>query len=243
MEAKLYTELADWWPLMSPPEEYADEAKQYADLLVEACHPASVLELGCGGGHNASHMKHRFDLTLVDLSPDMLRVSKALNPECVHHVGDMRSIRMEGQYDAVFVHDAVNHLNTPEDLHLTFQTAFTHCRPGGAALFAPDFVAETFRPGVHCGGHDRGDRSLRYLEWVYDPDPNDTTYVAELAFLLREGPAPARVVHDHLTLGLFSWEQWLSSFRAVGFEPDVRAVKVALPDRDETDVVLCRKPE
>ncbi len=242
MDLKLYTELADWWPLMSPPEEYADEARQYAGLLMEACGPARVLELGCGGGHNASHLKQRFDLTLVDQSPDMLRVSRALNPECDHHVGDMRSVRLERLFDAVFVHDAVMHLTSADDLRLAIQTAFAHCRPGGAALFAPDPLAETFRPGVSCGGHDLGDRSLRYMEWVYDPDPHDTTYEAELVFLLREGTAPARVVHDHHTLGLFSREQWLSWCRESGFEPEIRVVKVTLPDRDEIDVVLCGRP-
>jgi len=30
---------------------------------------ATVLELGSGGGNNASYLKHRFAMTLVDRSP------------------------------------------------------------------------------------------------------------------------------------------------------------------------------
>ena len=78
---KLYGELASWWPLLSSPEEYEEEAAAYADLLRESAEdePETVLELGSGGGNNASHLKSQFRMTLVDRSPGMLAVSRALN--------------------------------------------------------------------------------------------------------------------------------------------------------------------
>ena len=56
------------------PEEYAEEAEDYRRLLVEgsAGEAREVLELGSGGGNNASHLKAHFRLTLVDRSPQML---------------------------------------------------------------------------------------------------------------------------------------------------------------------------
>jgi hypothetical protein len=52
----------------------------------------------------------------------------------------------------------------------------------------PDCVRETFAPGTEEGGHDASDgRGLRYLEWCWDPDPNDDTYLVDYAFdLARE---------------------------------------------------------
>ena len=97
---RLYSELAEWWPLLSAPGDYDEEAGYFRELLVEACNPRTVLELGSGGGNNASHLKRHFDLTLVDRSPQMLAVSRALNPECEHVAGDMRSIRLGRQFDA-----------------------------------------------------------------------------------------------------------------------------------------------
>ena len=32
---RLYRELAEWWPLLSAPAEYAEEAEDYRRLLVE----------------------------------------------------------------------------------------------------------------------------------------------------------------------------------------------------------------
>src|SRR5947199_313515 len=75
-----------------------------------------VLELGSGGGHNAVHLKARFTMTLVDLSAGMLDMSRRLNPECEHHQGDMRTVRLGRTFDAVFVHDAVDYMLTEDDL-------------------------------------------------------------------------------------------------------------------------------
>jgi SAM-dependent methyltransferase len=239
---KLYSELAEWWPLMSSPVDYAEEARQYAELLTTACRPQRVLELGSGGGNNASHLKDRFELTLVDLSPEMLEVSRALNPECDHRVGDMRSVRLGGLFDAVFIQDAIGYMTTAADLYRAVETAFVHCRPGGASLFAPDWFRERFRPRVGTGGHDEGARSLRYLEWTYDPDPADTTVETDFAFLLRTGSGPARVVHDHHTTGLFERELWLDLCRRAGFQPETHLVRTTQPELFETEVVLCRRP-
>ena len=94
---KIYNELASWWPLFSPAEDYAEEAAIYQRKLVTACEPPcqTLLEPGSGGGNNASHMKARFEITLVELSAGMLEISRALNPECEHIQGDMREVRLD----------------------------------------------------------------------------------------------------------------------------------------------------
>ena len=69
--------------------------------------PGTLLELGSGGGNNASHLKARFNCTLTDISPDMLALSRTLNPECEHLEGDMRTLRLGRTFDVVFIHDAI----------------------------------------------------------------------------------------------------------------------------------------
>lgn len=95
---------------------------------------------------------------------------------------------------------------------------------------------------MSTGGHDEGGRSLRYLEWTYDPDPTDGTVETDLAFLLRSGPGPARFAHDHHTTGLFARERWLDLCKKAGFEPEVHTVTSAQPRGFEAKVILCRKP-
>ena len=170
---RLYGDLAPWFHLLTAPEDYAVEAARYERLILESLPEAeTLLELGSGGGNNASHLKRRFACTLSDLSPQMLTLSRELNPECEHVLGDMRTLRLGRTFDAVFVHDAVAYMTTESDLRDCIGTALAHTRPGGVALFVPDFTRETFTPGTSHGGHDGADgRSLRYLEWSIDADP------------------------------------------------------------------------
>ncbi|MEZ4302059.1 MAG: class I SAM-dependent methyltransferase [Polyangiaceae bacterium] len=223
MSTKLYSELAPWWPLMSSPSEYAEEAAIYSGILRSRgdapCE--TLLELGSGGGNNASHIKSHFRMTLTDLSPGMLEVSRALNPDCEHHQGDMRSLRLARQFDRVLIHDAICYMLTEADLRAAVETAYLHTRPGGAALFCPDHVTDTFTPATDHGGNDDGPRGLRYLEWAYDPDPTDTTVAVDYAYLLRDPDGTTRAVHDRHIEGLFPRATWLRVLTDVGFQAEM----------------------
>jgi trans-aconitate methyltransferase len=169
---ELYESIADWWPVISPPPEYAQEAALYVDMIHAAARRPvrEVLELGRGGGNNASHMKRAFDMTLIEPAEGMRRVSRKLNPECLHLPGDMRHVRLERTFDAVFVHDAVIYMRTEEDLRATLGTVASHLADGGVALVAPDATTETFSEATeHGGGEDEGERRARYLEWTLPP--------------------------------------------------------------------------
>jgi SAM-dependent methyltransferase len=226
---RLYGDLARWWPLISAPEEYTEEAATAAAILRTASIPVrDVLELGSGGGHNAVHLKARFQLTLLDLSEPMLAVSRQLNPECEHVQGDMRTVRLGRSFDAVFVHDAVAYLTTEAGLRQVIKTAFAHCRPGGIALFVPDHTAETFQPLTDHGGSDGPDgRGARYLAWTWDPDPADSWIQSDYAFALREADGTVRVVHEMHRTGLFSRATWLGLLAGAGFHAEAVTERTA----------------
>ena len=216
---KLYTSLASWFHLLTNPADYVEEAEFARQTLVESANRPirTVLELGSGGGNNAFHLKRSFDMTLVDISADMLELSGRINPECEHLVGDMRDVRLGREFDAVFVHDAVMYMTSVEELAQSLETAYLHCKVGGVALFMPDLVKETFAESVHHGGHDGDGRSLRFFEWTFDPDPEDSTYSVDFACFLREGRSPVRLEHECHVFGLFSRNEWLNRFRDAGF--------------------------
>jgi trans-aconitate methyltransferase len=241
---RFYGDLASWWPLVSAPEEYAEEAAFAAGLLTSGPREVrEVLELGSGGGNNAFHLKRRFSMTLVDLSPNMLAVSRALNPECDHHQGDMRTVRLGRQFDAVFVHDAIEYMLSEQDLTEAIATVYEHCRPGAVAVLVPDDVAENYEPSTEHGGRDHPDgRGLRYLSWSTDPDPTDATTVTEYAFLLRHASGEVEVAHDTHELGLFSREVWLNAMSAAGFQARVVA-EVTHDERLPREFFIGVRPE
>jgi SAM-dependent methyltransferase len=222
-QPKLYGELSSWFHLLSSPPDYADEAEFARSLIADPDFPAPVtlLELGSGGGNNASHLKTNFRMTLVDLSEGMLDLSRKLNPECEHLQGDMKTVRLGRLFDAVFIHDAVMYMTNEDDLRRAIETARIHCKSDGVVLFMPDVIQETFVSLTTHGGHDGGagdDRRIRYIEWTFDPNPSDTTYTVDFAYLLREGRGPVQVVHDTHVFGIFPRQTWLDLLRKAGFE-------------------------
>lgn len=230
---KLYSDLSTWWPVMSAPTDYEEEAIFMAQCLLDAgaARGSDMLELGSGGGNNAYYLKHFFKPTLSDLSPGMVHMSQHLNPELEHHLGDMTTIRLGRTFDVVFVHDAIMYLLTEEQLRAALHTVRIHLKPGGFALLAPDSVKETFEAETDHGGHDVGDRALRYLEWSEDPDPNDTWFYTHYSYVLRQGDQIHFEGETHQE-GLFPRQTWIDLCREQGFEVTI------IPDPWERELFL-----
>ena len=222
---RLYADLATWWPVFSPPSHYVEEAQDLLPTLLAApdAPPRNMLELGSGGGSLAFHFKTHLELTLSDISPEMLAISGRVNPECEHVQGDMRRLDLGRTFDLVFIHDAIMYMLDQASVRAALATAYRHCRPGGAVVVVPDCVRETFEPATSHGGEDEpGGRGLRYLEWTWDPDRNDDTCEVAFAFLLREPDGTVHVDSDHHQFGLFARQAWLDWLRETGFVPETR---------------------
>ena len=221
---RLYDDLAGWWPVVSPPSEYAEEAALYVGMIRDAARGRvrEVLELGSGGGNNASHMKRAFAMTLVEPADAMRELSRALNPKCEHVPGDMRDVRLGRAFDAVFVHDAVMYMMTTEDdLRAALATVAAHLDVGGVVLVAPDATAETYAETTEHGGGDAGGRRARYLAWTLPPAPGENSFETHYAFLLREPDGTVRAAHDVHREGLFPRATWLRLFGDVGLAAEL----------------------
>lgn len=170
-----------------------------------------MLELGCGGGSLAWHFKGHLQLTLTDRSPEMLAISRGVNPECEHLLGDMRELDLAREFDLVFIHDAIMYVTDEASVRATLATASRHCRPGGAVVVVPDCVTETFEPKTDWGGEDAADgRGLRYLEWTTDLQPDDNVFDELFAFLMREADGTVHHDSDHHRFGVFPRASWLA---------------------------------
>ncbi|MFT5679425.1 MAG: SAM-dependent methyltransferase [Myxococcota bacterium] len=232
MSYRLYHDLAPHWPQLSPPELHAESAAVYLELLSLAVDApiTSLLELGCGSGHLASHFPQAMDVALLDLSEEMLTLSRAANPGRTHHCADMRTVRLGRTFDAVLLHDAVMYMTSPADLSAALSTAAAHCRPGGAVLVVPDVVAETFAEGAISGGGP----DAQLLEWHHSPGPH--SYRVDFALMLRDG-VEVRCVHEQHELGLFSRALFWEALTAAGMVP----VAAELPLDEVGEVFLSRR--
>lgn len=251
MKHAIYHDLTPWYRLLDPPEDHEEEVAVYAEALAttmtEPSAAPTLLEIGSGAGHNALWLKDRFRCTLADLSEPMLALSRALNPQCEHVQGDMRSLQLQRTFDAVLIHDAIVYMCTEADLAAAIATAYAHLRPGGAAIFAPDCVRESFEDGVELSEGDADGRALRCMYWTWDPNPDDDTYCVEYALLLRENGA-VQALHDRHEEGLFSIARWQDLLQRAGFK--VSLLPRPMEDADDPEayqgyfdkVFLCQRP-
>ena len=245
-EYRLYSDLAEWWPLISPLAEYTQEAAYLAAVLSStATIPVrEVLDLGSGGGHLAAHLCDRFELTLVDLSPEMLAVSRRLNPRCRHVRGDMRTLRLDRAFDAVVVHDAIDYVTTTDDLARVIETAYAHCRPGGISVFVPDYLKDDFRAltGAGGGGTDQTGKQASFTERTWDPDPSDDWVQAEYEFTLRDVAGKVRVIRETHRLGAFGRATWLDLLASAGFVAGSGFAGRAMPGRAPDHLFTGHRP-
>ena len=99
------------------------------------------------------------------------------------------------------------------------------------------------RPSTDHGGYDGQTRSLRYLEWTWDPDPADTTYVVDYAYLLRAADGTVHVEHDRHVAGLLARAEWLQLLAQAGFEARVVPFEHSELDPTSAEVFVATRPD
>ncbi|MEO8539917.1 MAG: class I SAM-dependent methyltransferase [bacterium] len=219
---RMYHDLAQWFHLLTAPEDYEEEAELFYATAEAALgrKPGSWLELGSGGGNNASHYSKRVrEVVLSDRSEEMLALSRTIHPQLEHVQGDMLTIRLGRSFDVVFVHDAASYLTTEDEVRQLAATAAAHCKPGGVTVICPDNTAENLEFGTDHGGHDGDGRAMRYLEWTTPGAPGTYEYVVDYAYIYHEDGQPPRVELDRHINGALPEAVWLAALEDAGFQP------------------------
>ncbi len=243
---RLYTDLTWLWPIISPPEDYVEEAEIFAAVIREHSKiPArALLHLGSGGGHVDWRLKREFGITGVDLSPGMVGLARELNPEATYLVDDMRSVRLGRRFDAVFIDDAIVYMVDESDLAAVFRTAFEHLEPGGVMLTYAEAQPATFEQNkTTVSKRGKGDVEVVFIENNYDPDPTDTWFETMLMYLIRRGGGELVVETDLHRCCIYPPATWRKNLEASGFE--VSEVRFEHSDFEEGEyhpMFACRRP-
>ena len=217
---RLYQDLAWLWPLWEGLDIYKKESREIVRLIRKhsKIKVHTLLDIGCGGGKNASYFKKHFDVTGIDISKQMLKNARKLNPECKFIIADMRNFDLKKKFDSVFINDAHNYMMTQRDLLKTFKMAYQHLKPAGVMVVHPDQTKASFRQNsTHIWRSKRGDMDITFIENNYDPDPRDSTYESTFVFLIRK-KGKLRIEHDFHRGGIFTLNTWRNLLKKAGFE-------------------------
>ena len=130
--------MAHFYDLLNDGADYTAER----DWIVSAL-PASAscgLDLGCGTASLAILLSHKFNMTGVDLSEEMLAIAdeKAFSSRArVRFVcQDITSLSLGTRYDfCLCLHDTLNYILKTEGIARVFSRVYDHLNEGGVFLF------------------------------------------------------------------------------------------------------------
>jgi SAM-dependent methyltransferase len=177
---------ARYYNLLYRDKDYAGEVEFIHQLLrTYASQTQSILELGCGTGTHALLLaKQGYSVHGVDLSAEMLQqaserlsqLPQELASKLVYSQGDIRTIRLDQQFDAIVsLFHVFSYQTTNQDLQATFATVNAHLKPGGVLIFdcwyGPAVLSD--RPTVRIKRLEDKEISItRIAEPVMHPNEN-----------------------------------------------------------------------
>lgn len=213
-----YGDLAWTESILSTPDDYADEAGLFIQLIRENLgeNAKNLLHLGCGAGGHDHTFKQHFRVTGIDISEAMLEIARANNPEITYIHGDMRRIDLKEQFDAVVIPDSIDYMVTLPELQSTVAASCRHLRPGGVLLIVAK-IREEFRNNNFCYTGAKDGVEITVFENNHIPRRDSSTYEATFVYLIRRDGVLS--VHtDRHRLGLFSQAEWRSLLKEAGLQ-------------------------
>ncbi len=216
---RLYTDLSWLWPVVSPVADYHSEAQEFTRVLSKHARipVRSLLDMGCGGGHNDYYLQDHFSIVGVDTSAHMLTLARQLNPKLEYQIGDMRTLQIGRTFDAVIVADSIGYMLSEADLLAAFSTAYRHLNPGGVFCTYAEETPQFFEQNAtYHSTHQAEDLDVTLVENYYDPDRSDTTYEISFVYLIRQA-GNLSIEIDHHLAGIFPEEAWIALMKKAGF--------------------------
>lgn len=139
----IYDLLAPFYDSINSDIDYALWADFLEKIIKRDCHgtPELLLDLGCGTGKMTLELAKRgYDMTGVDLSPEMLNVAReraeSEGLDVLWLCQDMTDFELYGTVDvALCCLDGINHLTSPSALKKTFDLVHNYLSPDGLFIF------------------------------------------------------------------------------------------------------------
>jgi ubiquinone/menaquinone biosynthesis C-methylase UbiE len=134
----MFDKLAKHYDLIMSPFDYRELADCLDDLIIQSGGKRTdILDLGCGTSEELYYlMQLGYDISGIDMSGEMIQISKKKIPHGDFKKGDMRKFRTPKKYDNVIsVFDTVNYLTKPSDLQSCFESVNRSLNKNGLFLF------------------------------------------------------------------------------------------------------------
>jgi SAM-dependent methyltransferase len=205
-------------------KDYPAEAGHIADLIRRARQPCrTLLDVGCGTGEHARLLGevHGFEVDGVDLDPAMVAIARTKWSHGRFDVADMVDFHLGRRYDGVLnLFGAIAHAVTVPRLRDALACMRDHLAPGGVAIVQPYLTPGELQVGTAEYTVESGDMRVKRLRRSERDGQCQRLYF----HFTVEGPDGTQELDEVYDLGLFTVEDTLAAFAAVGlaatYDPD-----------------------
>jgi SAM-dependent methyltransferase len=197
-------------------KDYSAEAGQVADLIRRARpHCRTLLDVGCGTGEHARLLGevHGFEVDGVDIDPAMVAIARTKWPHGRFDVADMIDFHLGRRYDGVLnLFGAIAHAVTVPGLRDALACMRDHLAPGGVAIVQPYLTPDELRVGTGEYTVESGDVRVKRTRRSERDGQCQRLYF----HFIVEGPDGTQELDEVYDLGLFTIDEMLAAFSAVG---------------------------
>jgi ubiquinone/menaquinone biosynthesis C-methylase UbiE len=203
---------------LSRGKNYANEAKSAHELIQKHLRSGgnTLLDVACGTGIHAGHLREFYQVECLDLDDRMLEVAREKMPELVYHQGDMIDFGLGKQFDVITsFFSSIGYVKTLPKLNQAIANLAKHLKPGGVLAIEPWFTPEDWHPcHVHATFVDQPDLKISRMN-LSGQDGRLSYFVFHYLIGTPEG---IRYFDERHELGLFTVNETLAAFKAAGLE-------------------------
>jgi SAM-dependent methyltransferase len=199
-------------------KDYKAEADKVTAILLENKKTSGItlLDAACGTGLHLQYLQAAYKVEGLDLDEKMLAVARKKLPGIPLHHASLINFRIAKKYDAITcLFGSIGYVNTVSHLEEAVSNMSRHLAPGGILIVEPWIAPENWTAGK------------TYAQLVDEPELK----IARVSISGGKGSQSTIDFHylvataegiEHFTekheLGLFTDEEYLTSFRKAGLE-------------------------
>jgi len=205
---------------LSRGKNYAAEAESVHQLIQQNLRSRgnTLLDVACGTGLHTSHLREHYQVEGLDLDAQMIDAATQKCPDVTFHVGDMRNFDLGpgGQFDVITcLFSSIGYVGTVAGLNQAIANFDRHLKPGGLIFIEPWFTPDDWHPGnIHATFVDEPRLKISRMN-VSGREGNLSYFVFHYLVGTPDGIEYFTERHE---LGLFTVEEYLSTFRACGLD-------------------------
>lgn len=193
------------------PEQYKTEAIKTIALIktYQQNGGNELLDIACGTGGHMPYWQKDFQVTGLDISPEMLAYAQQKFPDIKFYQANMVDFNIKKEFDAMAcLYGSIGFVRTPDKLNKALITFARHMKPGGILCLTPWSTQEEFKPKIVADAVKHPDVRLARMENVKLKKPG----IIEVNFHHLIGRDGKVTYHTQsMEIGLFSRQQYLDA--------------------------------